>query len=177
MILHAYWKKKHICKLEIWFLFTLGDPPPGLAKDHTFSGFFSGNLPLTNYCWLYEIQIFPLVLFIILMIRWGISNCAYTWRATTVAWRRWWKGREGGDKAARGEDQEEVDFGRRPKGRGPNRLRLSEFVQISEFFSALDDRYLYSTVFDLQTWPTGLDNPGFKWLPNIYCKSGVLPVI
>ena len=24
---------------------------------------------------------------------------------------------------------------------------------------------------------TGLDNPGFKWLPNIHCKSGVLPVI
>ena len=37
-------------------------------------------------------------------------------------------------------------------------------------------------VFEMQTWgltigPPGLDNPGFKWLPNIHFKSGVLPVI
>ena len=33
------------------------------------------------------------------------------------------------------------------------------------------------SVFDPQTWASGLDNPSFKWLPNIHCKSGVLPVI
>ena len=39
------------------------------------------------------------------------------------------------------------------------------------------DRRPEVSVFDLQTWPTGPDNPGFKWLPNIHCKYGVLPVI
>ena len=39
------------------------------------------------------------------------------------------------------------------------------------------DRRPEVSVFDLQTWPTGPDNPGFKWLPNIHFKSGVLPVI
>ena len=39
-----------------------------------------------------------------------------------------------------------------------------------------------NSVFELQTWgltigPPGLDNSGFKWLPNIHFKSGVLPVI
>ena len=35
------------------------------------------------------------------------------------------------------------------------------------------DRRPEVSVFDLQTWPTGPDNSGFKWLPNIQCESGV----
>ena len=42
-------EKNTFPNLRFGFLFTLGDPPPGLAKDHTFSGFFSsGNLPRIN---------------------------------------------------------------------------------------------------------------------------------
>ena len=43
------------------------------------------------------------------------------------------------------------------------------------------DLSIWSQTWGLSIWPadlaTGLDNPGFKWLPNIHCKSGVLPVI
>ena len=46
MILHAHWRK-HICKLEVWFFIYHRRPPPGLAKDHTFSGFFFRQPSLT----------------------------------------------------------------------------------------------------------------------------------
>ena len=38
-------KKNKFANLRFGFLFTLGDPPPGLAKDHTFSGFFLAYSP------------------------------------------------------------------------------------------------------------------------------------
>ena len=45
MILHAYWKNT-FPKWRFGFLLpSETPPPPGLVKDHTFYGFFSGNLP------------------------------------------------------------------------------------------------------------------------------------
>ena len=39
MVLHAHFKK-HIIALGGWLLMYTSGPPPGLAKDHLFSGFF-----------------------------------------------------------------------------------------------------------------------------------------
>ena len=40
-------KKNTFANLRFGFFYPRRPPPPGLAKDHTFSGFFFGNLPLT----------------------------------------------------------------------------------------------------------------------------------
>ena len=39
MVLQAH-LKKHIIALGGWLLMYISGPPPGLANDHTFSGFF-----------------------------------------------------------------------------------------------------------------------------------------
>ena len=39
MVLHAHFKK-HIIALGGWLLMYTSGPPPSLAKDHLFSGFF-----------------------------------------------------------------------------------------------------------------------------------------
>ena len=49
MILHAHWKNT-FPKKQFGFFITLGDPPPGLVKDHTFPEIFFLNPSLNGYC-------------------------------------------------------------------------------------------------------------------------------
>ena len=44
MVLQAH-LKKHIIALGGWLLMYTSGPPPGLAKDHLFSGFFFATFP------------------------------------------------------------------------------------------------------------------------------------
>ena len=48
MILHAHWKKKHICKLEVWFFVypRRHPPPPQFGKIPDFFRIFFGYLSL-----------------------------------------------------------------------------------------------------------------------------------
>ena len=54
MILDTLWKIL-FSKKQFGFLTTLADPPPGLAKDHTFSQFFFETFPNFQLCHSWEI--------------------------------------------------------------------------------------------------------------------------
>ena len=58
MVLQAH-LKKHIIALGGWLLMYTSGPPPGLANDHTFSGFFllpslSTSAKNTSASWLHQ---------------------------------------------------------------------------------------------------------------------------